>query len=69
MHRRGMPLLVMGAYLSSLALPAVAIPAAYSSQYHLHGELRLPYAGLIETFEVWTNGSEQRIDWYDGLDV
>lgn len=48
---------------------AFAVPAAYSPRYHFTGTFRLPYAGLIENFEVWTNGTEQRINWYGGLDV
>ena len=51
--------------LSLASARAITLP----DSYYAKGTIKLPYAGVVEPFETWIDGTNQvsRIDYYGGI--
>ena len=68
------PMFLCGLFVAAAAFAAIAQGAAppptYDKQYFLSGTITLPYVNLVEPFQTYYDGvnNRQRIDYYNGMD-
>jgi hypothetical protein len=49
--------------------PPPATPPVFPNQLYIKGVVRLPYAGIVESFEQWYNQDRIRVEYYGGMDT